>query len=185
MNYGVDMGLFNLKKKSSRDRFKEKTISRIGTITGDLGRGLFAGFIGTAAMSVSQMFEMKLTKRKGSDTPLQAVGKVLGIPVLDLMPVMKLLLKEKLVNIIHYSYGTAWGGVRGVIGSTGLKGTLADAIHFSSVLGTELVMLPKLHLAPPVKKLDAQTISVSGVHHIVYALVSGVVFDLLKSRRKR
>ncbi|MCR6640985.1 MAG: hypothetical protein NVV82_18830 [Sporocytophaga sp.] len=179
------MGLLNFKKKSAGDRFKEKTIHSIGTITGDLGRGLFAGFIGTAAMSVSQMLEMKLTKRKGSDTPLQAVGKVLGIPVLDLLPAMKLLLKDKLVNIIHYTYGTAWGGVRGVIGSTGLKGTLADAVHFSTVLGTELVMLPKLHLAPPVKKWGAQSISTSGVHHVVYALVSGVVFDLLKSGRKR
>ncbi|MBO9701014.1 MAG: hypothetical protein J7604_12445 [Sporocytophaga sp.] len=178
------MGLLNFKRKSIGDRFKEEAIYSVGTFAGDLGRGLVAGFIGTAAMNVSQILEMKFTKRAENDTLFQALGKVLGIPVRNLLPAVKLILKEKLINIIHYAYGTVWGGVRGVIGSAGLKGILADAIHFSSVFTTELVMFPKLHLAPPIKKWGPQSISVSGVHYIIYAIVSGVVFDLLKSGRK-
>jgi len=166
--------LFRKKKKS----LKDKAIYSVGTFTGDLGRGLFAGLVGTVAMSLSQLLEMKITQREGSDSPLKAAEKVLDIHADNEGA------KGKLVNGIHYSYGTAWGGLRGIIGALGLKGIPANALHFSSVFGTELVMLPGLKVAPPVKEWGAKEISISGVHHIIYALVSGVVFDLLKSERK-
>lgn len=165
--------LFRKKKKS----LKDKAIQSVGTFTGDFGRGLFAGLVGTFAMSLSQLIEMKITKREGSESPLKAAEKVLHVHADNEEA------KSKLLNGIHFSYGTAWGGFRGIIGALGLKGIWANALHFSSVFGTELVMLPGLKVAPPVKEWGAKEISVSGMHHIVYVLVSGVVFDLLKSGR--
>ncbi|WP_037575270.1 hypothetical protein [Sporocytophaga myxococcoides] len=166
--------IFRKKEK----KIKDKAIQSIGTFTGDLGRGLFAGLVGTFAMSLSQFIEMEITKREGSDSPLKAAEKVLDIHADNEEA------KSKLLNGIHYTYGTAWGGFRGIIGAMGLKGIPANALHFSSVFGTELVMLPGLKVAPPVKEWGVKEISASGIHHIVYALVSGVVFDLLKSGRK-
>ncbi|MBO9701015.1 MAG: hypothetical protein J7604_12450 [Sporocytophaga sp.] len=166
--------LFRKRKKS----LKDKAIHSVGTFTGDLGRGLFSGLVGTIAISLSQLIEMKVTGREGSDSPLKAAEKVLDVHANNDES------KSKLVNGIHFTYGTAWGGIRGIIGTLGLKGIPANALHFSSVFGTELVMLPGLKVAPPVKEWGAKEISISGVHHIVYALVSGVVFDLLKSERK-
>ncbi|GAL86529.1 hypothetical protein MYP_3759 [Sporocytophaga myxococcoides] len=166
--------IFKRKKKS----LKDTAVHSVGTFTGDVGRGLFAGLVGTFAMSLSQFIEMKITQREGSDSPLKAAEKVFDIHADNEEA------KSKLLNIIHYAYGTSWGGFRGIIGTLGLKGIPANALHFSSVFGTELVMLPGLKVAPPVKEWGTKEISVSGIHHIIYVLVSGVVFDLLKSDRK-
>jgi hypothetical protein len=46
---------------------------------GAVGKGLVAGAIGTAAMTVSSTVEMKRRGRKPSDVPARAAGKVLGV----------------------------------------------------------------------------------------------------------
>jgi hypothetical protein len=44
-----------------------------------VGKGLFAGIMGTAAMTVSSKLEMKIRDRPGSSAPAEAAGKVLGV----------------------------------------------------------------------------------------------------------
>ncbi|NJL32863.1 MAG: hypothetical protein HC893_02155 [Chloroflexaceae bacterium] len=80
-----------------------------------LGRGIIAGVIGTAAMTVSSTIEMQLRQREGSTTPAQAAGKVLGVtPRSDEAA-------ARFSNLMHWTYGTAWGVPRGMLGVTGLK----------------------------------------------------------------
>ena len=50
-----------------------------GDVAGALGKGLVAGMVGTAAMTVSSTIEAKLRKREGSTAPADAAGEVLGI----------------------------------------------------------------------------------------------------------
>ncbi len=49
------------------------------TIADNIGRGLFAGVVGTAAMTVSSTLEAKWRGRAPSDAPARATAKVLGI----------------------------------------------------------------------------------------------------------
>ncbi len=87
-------------------------------LASSIGAGLFAGVAGTAAMTVSSTVESKLRGRKSSDAPAQAAAKVLGVsPVGDEE-------KKRFSNLVHWGYGSAWGAVRGIIGATGLRGTL-------------------------------------------------------------
>jgi hypothetical protein len=51
----------------------------IGIVTGAVGRGLFAGLIGTVVMTVVQLVEIKLTGRQPSTAPADAAAKVLGV----------------------------------------------------------------------------------------------------------
>jgi len=53
--------------------------SKVGDLASSVGKDLFAGAIGTAAMTVSSTLEMKTRGRAASMAPADAAGKVLGI----------------------------------------------------------------------------------------------------------
>jgi hypothetical protein len=145
----------------------------ISHVSGDIGRGLVAGFIGTLAITLSQMIEMKITKRAPSSTPVEAAGKVIGFEPKGEEQ------KEKLTNMVHFSYGTTWGEVRALISSLGLKGWKASLVHFGAIWGTAMVMLPSLKVAPPVKEWGVKSILKDGLHHAVYAFTAGLIYDQL------
>lgn len=55
----------------------------IGDVASDVGKGLFAGLAGTAAMTVSSTLEMKLSGRGASQPPAQAAEAVLDVEPKD------------------------------------------------------------------------------------------------------
>ena len=79
----------------------------LGEVAAAFGKGLFAGVAGTAAMTVSSTLEAKLRGRGASTAPAQAAAKVLGVEPVDEETM------ARFSNIVHWGYGTAWGGVRG------------------------------------------------------------------------
>jgi len=148
----------------------ENALKKIGTA---IGTGLIAGLAGTIAITISQMIEMKITGRKGSNTPANAVREVL-----DIKPITEGKAK-KVSNEVHWIYGTDLGVVRGALSLAGLKGWMATAVHFASIWGAEMVMLPALKVAPPVTKENPKSIAIDGLHHLVYPVTAGIVFDTI------
>lgn len=144
-----------------------------GKIALALGKGILAGLAGTVAITVSQMIEMKLTRREPSDAPAEAVEKVLHVEATDEEH------QDQFVQQVHFTYGTSWGVARGLLDLAGVKGLPATATHYAAVWGTALAMLPSLHVAPPVKKWGAGEIAKDGFHHLVYAAVAGAVYDAI------
>ena len=51
----------------------------LNTLATSIGKGVVAGFAGTAAMTVSSTVEMRLRGRAPSTAPADATAKVLGI----------------------------------------------------------------------------------------------------------
>lgn len=151
----------------------DKAFSGIGELGSAIGIGLLAGLAGTAAITLSQMLEMKLTKRKPSTAPVKAVSKVF-----DIKPATEED-KSTLSQQIHWAYGISWGVVRGLISLTGLKGWPATAAHFAAIWGTAMIIQPKLAGSPPVKEWKPQTILTGGLHHAVYAVTAGAVYDAI------
>jgi hypothetical protein len=145
----------------------------LGELAGAIGKGLLAGLAGTAAITLSQMIEMKITKRQPSDAPVKVASQVTGAAPADESQ------KEKLNNEIHYAYGTSWGIVRGLLGFAGLKGIPATLIHFGAIWATELVMLPKYDAAPPVNEQEPKSVAIDALHHAVYAVAAGLAYDAL------
>jgi len=82
-------------------------------------------------------------------------------------------------NLVHWGYGTAWGGVRGLIAAAGLSGTTATGVHLGMVWGSEQVMLPALEVAPPLTEWGAKEIAVDALHHVVYVVATGAAYSLL------
>lgn len=142
-------------------------------LASSIGKGLFAGAAGTAAMTISSTIEMKMRGRKPSDAPAQAAGKVLGVSPVGEDE------KKRFSNLVHWGYGTGWGAVRGIIGATGLKGLPAGALFFAAIWGNELVMLPGLDVAPPATEWGSDELAIDAGHHLVYATITSLVYEAL------
>lgn len=138
-----------------------------------IGKGLFAGAAGTAAMTISSTIEMKIRGRKPSDAPAEAAAKVLGVSPVGEDE------KKRFSNLVHWGYGTGWGAVRGVIGATGLRGLPAGALFFAAIWGNELVMLPTLGVAPPATEWGRDEVAIDALHHLVYAATTSLVYEAL------
>ena len=150
----------------------------LGELGSAIGKGLLAGLAATAAITLSQLIEMEITKRKPSGAPVKVASEVTGIKPDGPSQ------KEKVAQEVHWAYGTVWGIACGIISLTGLKGLPASAVHFAAIWGTSMVMLPAFKASPPVTKQDPKAVAIDGVHHAVYALTAGFAYDVLDSGSK-
>lgn len=148
----------------------------IGTIAGAIGKGLVAGAVGTVAMTVSSMIEMKARGREQSTAPAKAAEKVLGVEPKGEEE------EQRLNMLVHMGYGTGWGVPRGLLGLV-TSPSIATATHFLAVWGTALGMLPGLGVAPPPKEWGAKEIAVDAWHHAVYAVATAFAFEWLDRDR--
>jgi len=138
-----------------------------------LGRGLVAGLLGTAAMTISSTAEAKLSGRGASTTPARAAGKVAGVVARDEAG------EQRFNTVAHWGYGTAWGIFRSALDVAGLRGPLASLVHLVAVLGAEQAMLPALGVAKPTLAYGLTATGTDTLHHAVYAGASGVAYDYL------
>ena len=148
-------------------------MSRIGDVAAAVGRGLFAGAAGTAAMTISSTLEMKARGREGSTAPADAAGKLLGIQPRNPEG------QARFSNLVHWSYGTSWGAVRGLIDVAGLDGIRATGAHFAAIWGSAQAMLPSLDVAPPPWEWGVKEIAVDAFHHAVYATATSVAYTAI------
>lgn len=142
----------------------------------NLAKGVAAGLLGTAAMTVSSTVEMKLRDRGSSNVPVAAASRVLGIEGFTSDDS-----ERRFGQLVHWVYGTAWGVGRGFTGSV-LPPVAADAAHFGAVWGAEHVLLPTLEVAPPAPEWGARELAVDAWHHVVYAAATGKAFRWLDRR---
>ena len=146
---------------------------KLGDVAAAVGKGLFAGVVGTAAMTASSTIEAKLRGRGSSSTPGQAAAKVLGVEPVDEES------EARFSNLVHWGYGTAWGVARGLLEAAGLSEPAATVAHFGAVWGSEQVLLPALDVTPPLTEWGAEEIAIDTLHHLVYATATGLAYSLL------
>jgi hypothetical protein len=125
-------------------------------------------------MTISSTLEMKARDRTASSAPADAAAKVLGIAEFADDAA-----KERFGTVVHWGYGTGWGVVRALLGLAGLSPAAASAAHLAAVWGSEAVMLPSLGVAAPFWTWGAEEVAVDVGHHVVYATVTGLVYELL------
>lgn len=137
------------------------------------GRGLLAGLVGTAAMTLSSTVEAKLTGRGASTTPADVAQRLSGLDPGDDES------RQRFAESVHWTYGTVWGVPRAMLGLVGVRGVPASLLHLLGVWGSEQVMLPALDVGEPVWTSGARVAATDGFHHIVYALTTGAAADWL------
>ena len=145
-------------------------------VASSIGKGLVAGFAGTAAMTVSSTLEAKLRGRSPSTAPARATAKVLGITEFE-----DAIAQARWNDVSHWGYGTGWGIVRGLLDAAGLPPAKATAAHGAAIWGSAQVTLPALEVAPPIVFWPRQEIAIDAFHHTVYAIATGVAYELISS----
>jgi len=147
-------------------------------LAGSIGTGLVAGLIGTASMTVSSTVEARLRHRKPSSAPARATAKVLGITSFA-----DEIAQARFNDLAHWGYGTAWGVARGLLDAAGLPPRAATAAHAAAVWGSAQVALPALDIAPPAIFWAPREIAIDAFHHTVYAITTGIAYELLSNGR--
>ncbi|NMO90929.1 hypothetical protein [Actinomycetospora sp. TBRC 11914] len=140
-------------------------------------RGVLAGLAGTAAMTLSQTVEQRLSGRSGSTTPADGVATATGIAPKDEAA------RNRLNVVAHWAYGTGWGLARTLLDLAGERGPLATAAHLAAVLGAEQALTPALGLGKPTPAYGATATLTDLGHHLVYAVAAGTVYDALSGDR--
>jgi SAM-dependent methyltransferase len=115
---------------------------KASTLASNIGKGIVAGFAGTAAMTVSSTLEQHLRGRAASTAPADATAKVLGISEFSTPAA-----KNRFSNLVHWGYGTGWGVVHALLATVGLRPAAATLAHGVAIWGNEQVMLPALDVA--------------------------------------
>ena len=146
-------------------------------VAGSVGKGLVAGFAGTAAITISSTLEARLRGRTPSNAPARTTAKVLGIKLFE-----DALAEARFNDLSHWCYGTGWGIVRGLLDAAGVPPRKATAAHGAAVWGTAQVTLPALDIAPPSVFWAKAEIAIDAFHHTVYALATGIAYELLSAR---
>ena len=146
----------------------------VGTIASSIGKGLVAGLVGTAAMTVSSSLEARIRHRAASSAPARATAKVLGIKEFE-----DDIAAARFNDLSHWGYVTMWGVVRGLLAAAGLSPKAATAAHGAAVWGSAAVTLPALEVAPPFVFWGRKEVAIDLWHHAVYATATGLAYRLV------
>jgi hypothetical protein len=152
-----------------------RPLTKLSTAIGD---GFVAGFLGTAAMTVSSTLEARLRHRAASTAPARATAKALGIAEFE-----DDIARARFNDLSHWGYGTGWGVVRGLLGATGLSSRRATLAHGAAIYGAAQVTLPALEVAPPSIFWGKEEVAIDLLHHAVYAVATGVAYELVAGGR--
>ena len=147
---------------------------KLNALAPSIGKGLVAGFVGTAAMTVSSSLEARLRGRAASSAPARATAKVLGIKEFE-----DARAAARFNDLSHWGYGTGWGIVRGLLAATGLSPRSATAAHGAAIWSSAAVTLPALEVAPPFVFWGAKEVAIDLWHHAVYTAATGAAYRML------
>ena len=149
-------------------------------LASSIGKGLVAGLAGTAAMTASSALEARLRHRAPSSAPARATAKALGIASFE-----NEIAQARFNDLSHWGYGTGWGIARGLLDAAGLPPRTATLAHGAAVWGSAQVALPAWDIAPPAIFWTPRDIAIDAFHHTVYAVATGMAYELLSNGRSR
>jgi hypothetical protein len=164
-------------------------VKRAQSPLGALARGMLAGLAGTAALSAYQAASAR--KKPPADArqpasweeapaPAQVGYRFLeGMFRRDVSPSRS----GTMANIVHWLYGTAWGGVYGLFEGTAEVNPLAAGTAFGSVVfANAYVALPAMGIYDEPWEHDPKTLAKDWSYHLVYGLTAAAAFRALEPR---
>ena len=140
-----------------------------------VGLGLAAGVIGTAALTLAEHIEMKLTGREPSDVPGQVGVKLAGgDPGADPERV------KRLSPIVHWAHGIGLGAVRGGLNRAGLSPAAASLAFAPIVFGGDAAVYRALGIAPAPWRWTRAELATDLFGKGVLAFATSAAYVLLK-----
>lgn len=88
-------------------------------------------------------------------------------------------------NVVHWSYGSIWGGLYGIlVGSTRRRNPLLGLPFGAGVWSVDYVVLPLGNFYKPIWQYDVKTLWQDLSAHLVFGVTTGTCFALLAGRRR-
>jgi uncharacterized membrane protein len=131
-------------------------------------RGLLAGAMGTAAMTLAQL----LAPAQPSDAPEKVGRKLIRMATGKRVPREH---RGKLNHGMHWAYGSSWGMPYGLLAAQLPKppNALAAGVTLGlSVWAVSLVELPALGVAPPAWEQSPRALAGDAGFHLIYGLTA-------------
>ena len=137
------------------------------------GRGVVAGLIGVAAMTLAEKAEQAVTSRPNSYVPGRTLMTLLGGHPSD---------REKPAvwnHAMHWGTGALLGALRGVWAEVGLRGPRAHLAHTVVRLATDQTLENATGVGAPPRTWPAREQAVDVLHKAVYSFVTGIAAERL------
>lgn len=91
---------------------------------------------------------------------------------------------EMLTNVMHWSYGTAWGAAFGLVQGTARRDPIAHGLLFGTgVWAMSYVQLVPMGLYKPPWKYPASELALDVSYHVVYGAALGAAYAALDGGR--
>jgi hypothetical protein len=149
------------------------------SVVKNAAKGLVAGLVGTATMTLAQGAEYVLTPARPSDAPAQVADKLsrrLGLGRI------KRRNKAAVNQGMHWLYGSAWGIPYGVFAATAkARPELTGPMFGLLVWGVGLAQEPALGIADPPWKRSVQSLGSEAFFHVVYGIGAGAALRVLRN----
>jgi hypothetical protein len=88
--------------------------------------------------------------------------------------------RETAGDVVHWTYGTAWGIFYGIMQGTSKLPHMAHGLFFGGLVGgVGAAVLPAMRLAPPPRERPPQQMAMNMGMHLLYGVVTALAFALL------
>jgi hypothetical protein len=153
--------------------------------------GALAGIGGTAVMTLLQLAEARIRGGGSSEppetwadapAPAQVAERIADGVFEHPLPLEQ---APAITNVMHWSYGTAWGVGFGVVqASLGLPVAAAGAAWGAVVWSSDYALLPAMGIYRPAWRYPASTLALDLGRHLAYGLGVAGTYALLEHRRQ-
>ena len=137
-------------------------------------RGMIAGAVGTAAMTLTERLEIAISGREPSTVPGQVGAHLL--PGADPRARSDV---ARLNGPVHWGHGVSMGVLRAALDGMGLRGPAASAAHFALLWSGDAALYHALGIADVPWRWSGDELATDVLHKGVYAAVTGAVYDAL------
>src|SRR3712207_533895 len=138
-----------------------------------LARGLVAGAIGVAAMTLAEKLEQALTRRPNSYVPAHTLERLLGLPH---RPDDERLLMNW---AMHWGQGIALGAVRALMAERGIRGPAGSFLHLNLRLLNDQTLENATGVGAPPWTWPEHEQAIDLLHKAIYAYATGAAADWL------
>jgi hypothetical protein len=140
----------------------------ITTIT----KGLIGGAIGTAAMTIGENLEQRVTGRADSYVPARTAGRLFRLREPDTEPLRRNL-------AMHWGTGIVGGAARALFSDRGFRGFPASATHLALRMTTDQMLENVAGVSSPPWTWPKFEVTIDLLHKAAYSLVTGAITDAL------
>ena len=141
-------------------------------VTTTITKGLVGGAIGTAAMTIGENLEQRVTGRADSYVPARTAGRLLRLGEPDSEALGRNL-------AMHWGTGIVGGAARALLSERGFRGLPASATHLALRFTTDQMLENVAGVSSPPWTWPKFEVTIDLFHKAIYSLVTGALIDAL------